>query len=310
MPSLRGAASGNSGSASALTATAVMPAAAVAGDLLIIQVACERNTIIPTLSGISGLTTIKSEAGNGMTHIIAQKRLVSGDLGVTVTATVTSGRRFALGLTVMQNAADPVWVHKANDLNTVGATTAIGPDGTTTVASSSLLALHNLFPNASPWIGAGTPESGWTEVLDNSSQFATAANGHVYAALKNTVASGVTDGHTVTYNIVKPEHFSSLAIMAPAAAPGVVVLTSRTDVVELNYTGSTGTVSLAQTSGPAVTITQPTTGNFRVVMPSNRTAAIVLTATASGTPAATATVTIGPDGAVSGRKVRVAGTYV
>lgn len=295
----RAAASGDTGNASALTASAVIPASGAggivaAGDFLTVSVSCERTTIIPTLSGIPGLTIVKSEASTESTHVIATKRIAPSDLAATVTATVSAGRRMAIGLIVEKDVADPVWVHQAYSLNTPGATTVVGPNGTTAAASSSLLAVHNIFTNAAPWVNSGTPEAGWTEVVDRSSGLTTGANGQVYAAVKDGVASGVTDGHTMSGSAVaKPGHFSSLAVFPPAGGSGIVVVDSTVVIWRFDFTSSTGDVTLAHTSGPVPTsITEIGTDVFDVVVPTNRTQPTVLTATAAGTPNATSTVTI------------------
>lgn len=77
--------------------------------------------------------------------------------------------------------------------------------------------------------------------------------------------------------------------------PSANAVYTRQNVVEVDTSGSTGVMTLTQTSGTAATITGPVSGVFRIIPPASHTADLVFTLTATDGPSTdTETIVIPP----------------
>lgn len=210
-----GASTGFSAGGSASTVTATVPAAAKVGDLLVISVTAERG-LIPTLSGVNGLTGVLAAAdGTTVSVRSGYKFLTQADLGVTVTATVPTIRRMAITAAVWRGVGSV-------DIATAAAQTASGGTETTPGITPSrngsvLVGLIGHTSNASPWTATFTPGSGWTERVEVRSTHPSAANPTTYLE-DRTLGGGAgtaQSGATATATLAGQRYFAATLALGP-----------------------------------------------------------------------------------------------
>lgn len=203
---LVGADSGDGGAGSALTATCVVPATAQAGDILIAYANAERG-LIPTITGHSGSpdSVFWNVADGTQSAIYAYyKTVVAGDIGATLTATVSSGRRLAIGCQVFRGVLS---VQVATTSTTVGTAQGAGvvnaamPNITPTNNDAMLVSVDLPIRQSTPWVTSVTPGSGWTEDVDDTSTSASSSNAGVYGSHKILTGGGGASqtGETVVH---------------------------------------------------------------------------------------------------------------
>jgi hypothetical protein len=211
-----GSTTGFSSGGSTLTVSAAVPGAAQAGDTLIVTVTAERD-LIPTLSGVSGLTSVQS-ANSSMAVQTSYKTLAAADLGGTVTATVTIGRRMAIVAAVYRGVGS-VTATTAGAVNAPAAT--VGSPAATPVRDNSVLVgIVNYVtsgPNGAPYTTNFTVASPYTERAETISTHPSAIN--AVALLADRTLSGGAgasqSGMTATGTHSGGRYFGSTIVLGP-----------------------------------------------------------------------------------------------
>src|SRR6266536_239767 len=203
-PVVRAAASANTGATSQTAVAVTVPTTGpggtvVAGDRALVVVAAERS-LIPSLP--AGWTSIDGAASGSATMAwrFAWKNLVSGDIGASVSSTVTTARRMAMAVIVFGNALDPIATAATFTQNGAGTATATLPNATPAGADAMLASVLVAISSLSPFARTFTPAATWTEQAENGSTSTSSSNAFVHVDVKAiTGSAGVLQtGDTVT----------------------------------------------------------------------------------------------------------------
>lgn len=152
-------------------------------------------------------------------------------------------------------------------------------------------------PNTSDWTPPAAMSSGSDEGFNTgTTAFCSMAIGWNATPLASGTGVG---GDTWAANQSALGSTWTIAVRTLSVTPEAVY--TRTEYVEVDARGSTGTVTLTQTGGTAAAITEPTPGLFRIVKPAAFSANLTFDLVAGG--ADTEVITITPAGATSKRVV-------
>lgn len=194
---------------------------AAAGDLVIISATSER-VLNPTLSGISGFSTIGSVADTNATFDVWSKVLTTGDLTATLTATWTAGRRAAMSAIVIRGGGTPVFSPFPSVGVHVAGSTA-GPAMTPAVDNSLFMTLFGGSTASSPFVRTySSSGSGFTNDANNPATNTTASDPYTWISHKQLgtgTASVSQTADIVTPSIVTNSVWTyALGVMIPPAA--------------------------------------------------------------------------------------------
>jgi hypothetical protein len=244
---------GGSGvAATAFTTVLGTLSGAAVGDVVVAWCAAERNTVVPTITGLTGMTNVPLTANSNHTLGLYWKRLGSGDLTATLVGDVgATGRRIGGGFIRVRSSVDPVFSVKTN---TSSVTSFTANALTPTIADSLLATLFSLAATATPFVRTmGTHTSGWTERVQFGSTAAASSN--VQTALATKPLTGGT-GVSQTFDSVVPSSASEYDAVSIVFGPGTVnaaptagISASKTTAVEPGET-----VTLTLTDGDDVAV--------------------------------------------------------
>ena len=210
--------SANTGTASALTVSGTVPGTVAVGDIAMLVCSGERD-LVPSISfPTSGYTSVEAAtSGTLMTSQKGWKRITAGDLGGTVSGTVTTSRRMGLAVAFYRGANDPVFTHSGIIINNTADLAAEHPNITPSADNAMLVSLMAGNNNVSPFQRTYTSAGTWTERVEASSQSTTANNATAYIADKLlTGGSGVSQtGNVVTDAAEKFAYYASTASLTP-----------------------------------------------------------------------------------------------
>jgi hypothetical protein len=209
--------SGGSVAATAFTVTLGTLSGTAVGDLVIAWCSAERNSVVPTITGLTGWTQIPVTANTNHTVGLYWKRLAAGELTATLTGDVgATGRRIGGGFTVWRGALDPV--SNVKTPNTTSVTTFTANAMTPTVDDSVLLTLFTSVATATPFVRSISGHTaGWTERVQYAGTAAASSNPF------GTIASKpLTGGSAVsqTFDSVTPSSASEYNAVSLVLAPG------------------------------------------------------------------------------------------
>jgi hypothetical protein len=211
--------SANTGTASALTVSGTVPGTVAVGDVALLVCSGERD-LVPSISfPTAGYTSV--EAATNATSNTSQKgwkRIAAGDLGGTISGTVTTSRRMGLAVVFYRGANDPVFTHSGLVINDTADVTAEHPNISPLANDAFLVSMMASNNNVSPFQRTYTSAAGWTERVEASSQSTTANNATAYVADKLLVGqSGVAQtGNVVTdASGTKFTYYASTASLTP-----------------------------------------------------------------------------------------------
>jgi hypothetical protein len=171
------AATGNTGTASATSFNMTMPASSAAGDLALVLVSTERNTLLPDVP--SGYTVLRQElatANHGT--VLCWKTLIAGDPGSTLTITISTNRRLA-GNIVVYRGVDTTGIQVVNGTyanSGVGVADFTGPSITPAVDNAMVVNALTSSYNISPWQQTFTTSSPYSQRAFDQAVSTTAGN--------------------------------------------------------------------------------------------------------------------------------------
>ncbi|MFC7531497.1 hypothetical protein [Actinoplanes sp. GCM10030250] len=216
--SLVGARTSFSAGGSTGTVSAIMPAGARTGDTVIVSVTAER-TLKPTLSGVSGLTTVQSVTDDtAVTAVTAYKTLTAADTTATVVATVTTIRRMSLVVVVYRNVGSVVTAIGGPTVQASGATAVTAPPVTPNRNNAVLVSVTNYLVHSTPWTTTTTPAGGWTERADVISTHPSAWNAATWLTerrLTGGAGTAQTGGAGTTSYTGGGRYFASTLALGP-----------------------------------------------------------------------------------------------
>lgn len=216
-----GADSRDGGAASAAsTAAFALPVGAAVGDLVIAVASVERDIIPGITWPTAGESVGRSEMLAGTQAVLIEwKRLVSGDLGGNIQATVSPNRRIACAYVCLRGAADPVFTNGAQVNSAAADFAAEHPNATPTVDDSWLVSMLAATSGVGAirtlsWTSAGT----YTERADDSST-AASVNAGVYIATRALIGgSGVSQTGNVATESDRLSYFPTTVVVAPTSS--------------------------------------------------------------------------------------------
>jgi hypothetical protein len=251
-----GSTTGFSSGGSTTTVSTAVPSGAQAGDTLIVTVTAERD-LIPTLSGVSGLTPVQS-ANSSMSVQTGYKTVTAADLGDTVTATVTPAtRRMAIVAAVYRGVGSVT--HTTADAVTAPGTTVGSPAATPVRDNSVVVGIVNFVAVPSPHTTSFAVAGPYTERAETISTHPSAINAATLLA-DRTLSGGAgasQPGVTATSTLSRGRYFGSTIVLGPKTEREYrESLTPGVDEPTADHTGVLPDVPLNPASG-VVTLSSP-----------------------------------------------------
>jgi hypothetical protein len=257
-------------------------AGAAAGDLALLVIAVNSGTITTDMAAAgwtAGPTTAASPTASGGRLYTYTRTLASGDLGSTVTLTLSGSSRTAMACLVTSPAS--VDVSSADPTNTNG-TAVAAPSVTATAADGLLVTIHGTMVNTQSVSATWTADAATTERADVSSSSVSAGirNSSMLVATQALTASGATGTRTATStqtmqrqgislvlaDATSATHQASVALTAASTLtgsaarvqPATVALTSGSALDDAAILTSPSAAALASDSGLAAAATTET----------------------------------------------------
>lgn len=239
--------SGNSGATSALLANFTSSNSIQDGDTLILWAAAERG-IIPTISGITGLTSIIAAAdATQMAVNIGYKTAVAAtDKNIACAANVSSTRRVIGGCLVYRGGGPVAGVANSMTASAVtgsGVAVSSGPNFTPQANDPMLLDMNFITDQSTPWIGNFVSRTaGWTGRTQEQSSSASSANIQLLQAEK--LLSGqngvLQTGNATTLDITNYRYWGFTLAIYPTGTqlPGQASAGTKYDQLDANLTAA------------------------------------------------------------------------
>ena len=247
-----------------------VPPAAQAGDVAVIAVGMNTGTgVFATPTGWTPIGVPLVSGANHTTQLFG-KKLVTADLGTTITSTVSiaAGKIHGGGI-VVRGAIGVPTEHYATTTDTTTGATVVGPS-LTTDSENNLIATVAMIRNTTTTSAKGTStvSAAYTERTDTGTANAIAPNFTATWATRDTVAASpgavtgatFTSSDTASTGHVWAVAFEPVSNVPPTISAGADQTVEPYTTVTLTFTGSGGdgvivTYNVAQNDGDPVTLT-------------------------------------------------------